>query len=254
MPGILLAPGGPGGGASSAAELSLDDTGLVVAKGLNVHAALAALDVWTQAQPRHEGGLIAALPADGARPDGSTYLATDQNGGTPYRMIGGVWKQTGAGVNVSANLIAGPVSMTGAQSFDVKAVGAVATDVPGMSINVPASAKGVLLRHKWEVQCNSGTAANASSVRVTATITDNANAVIASGAFTAIQVGAAALVLSGQITLEVYLPGPVAAATYKLRAQTAAAVPANWTSALLMPANGNGGANSKDNLYALAIG
>jgi len=201
----------------------------------------------------HEAGLLSALPANGARPNGSTYLATDQNGGTPYKMVAGSWVQSGAGTNVTSNIIAGPVQMTGATSVDVKAIGAVATDVPGMSINVPANARGVLLRHKWEVQANSGTAAAGSNLRVIAFITDNANVVVASGGLTLVQVTAAAVIFQGQIVLEAYLPGPVAAGTYKLRVQLASAAPANWTSALLFPGNGNGGANSADNFYAISV-
>lgn len=200
--------------------------------------------------PTNEYGLLSAMPANGSRPNNSTYFATDQYGGTVYRMVAGVWTQQSAGVNqASGQIIAGPAQLT--TSFDVKAVGTSITDVPLMSIAVPASARPVLLRAKFEVQANSGTAAANSALTIRAVIADAANNNLAEGPVTFVQVAAAAVIFTGTITLELYLPTPVAAATYKIRASTTVAVPANWTSAFLLPGNGIA-AGVADNFYAQA--
>lgn len=204
---------------------------------------------WT-AGPLHYGGPLANMPANGAWPDGSTWEATDQNGGTPWKMIAGAWVQEAPGVTQASGMVlAGPAQLTA--SFDVKAVGVTATDVTGMSIAVPASARPVLLRAKFEIQSNSGTAAAGAAMRIQVQLTDNANTVVDAGTVVYVQVTAAAVVFASQIVLERWLPAPVAAATYKVRAMLLAAAPANWTSAFLLPSNGSG-ATAADNLYALA--
>lgn len=193
-------------------------------------------------------GPLANMPANGSQPDGSTYFATDQFGGTLYEMVAGAWVQTSAGVNqASGQMIAGPAQLTA--QFDVKAVGMVVTDIPGMSIAVPASSRPVLLRAKFEIQANSGTSAAGAALRLQLQMTDNANAIVAEGMQVFVQVVAAAVVYAGQIYLEAYLPAPVVATTYKIRAVLLAAAPANWTSAYILPANG--AAAVPDNFYAV---
>lgn len=178
------------------------------------------------------------------------FWAKDENGGTPYWSNGLTWRKMAAGVTeASGQIIAGPVQFTGTQ-FDVKAVGITATDVPGMSINVPASSRAVFLRARFSIQANTGTAANASLVTMQLLLTDAANTILDLAAETILQVGTTANVRQGQLIIECYLPAPVIAATYKLRAKTQAAVPANWTSALLLP--GYGTAGVPDNFYAVA--
>lgn len=234
----------------TASNVTINASGLAVVTGANVQAALASLDAWANGRPTNETGTLAAMPANGARPNNSTYFATDQYGGTTYRMVAGAWMQQSAGVTqASGQMIAGPVQLT--SQFDVKAVGVTVADVTGMSLAVPASSRPVLLRAVLEVQSNSGTAAAGAAMRVQALLTDNANTIVSASAIAFVQVTASAVIFAGQITLEKYLPAPVAAGTYKIRALLLAAAPANWTSALLLPNNSTGAAPA-DNFYALA--
>lgn len=148
---------------------------------------------------------------------------------------------------VTGSIIAGPVQLT--NQFDIKAVGTVQTDVTGMSLAVPASTRPVILRFKGEIQMNTGTAAAGSALTVQVFITDNSNSVVAESAVTAEQVSTGtATVETGTALCEAILPAPVAGGTYKIRAKTTAAVPTNWTSALILPGNSTG----TDNFYAVA--
>lgn len=178
-------------------------------------------------------GLLADLPPDGSLVDGSSYLATDQYGGTPYEMVDGVWVPSGAGVGQASGLtVAGPVKLSSA--FDVKAVGTTKTDVTGMSLAVPASSRPVKLRFRATVCLNGGTATSGALLIVKVVITDSANNILAAVSPSALSSGASALQVRDTI-VEYNLPAPVAAAAYKVRAFTGQAVPSGWTIATIDP-------------------
>lgn len=115
--------------------VSFTDTGLVVVKGTNVKAALTAIDVWTQSRPTHEAGTLAQMQA-ATRPDGSTWLVTDQYRNTPYKRVAGAWVQAGAGVAEGAKgliqqaLFTAPLSVVFAGSGSANKL-----DVPGATVS-----------------------------------------------------------------------------------------------------------------------
>lgn len=208
-------------------------------------AALAAL-------PQRLHGDLADLPADGAVPDGSTYFAEDQWGGTPYEMMSGAWVQTAPGITQELGIIAGPVFLPLANQVDVKAIGNVPTDIGGMSLNVPANDGPVLLKAKFEVQFTTGTAAANATCRLVIAITDAANVALDSSISQAQQGSAAAsLTDTDKVVLEAFLPGPVAGGVYKVRTWLVANAPANWGTAVILP--GNTLAGVQDHFYALGL-
>lgn len=195
----------------------------------------------------HTAGTLANLPANGSQPDGSTYLATDQNGGTPYLMVAGTWVQESAGVSQATGTVAGPVQLGAA--FSVLAVGTTWTDVPLMSINVPASSRPVMIRFKCEAVITTGTAAANSSARIWLALTTAAGVLVELGEF-GTYVSGTSYQIAGHIAIEHYLAAPVTAATYKLQARMQAAT-AGLTTASLTPSNGLVG-GAQDNLVAVA--
>lgn len=182
-----------------------------------------------------EYGSLAAMPANGARPDGSGYFVTDQNGGTLYLMEAGVWNQATPGVSVGVSGdAAGPVLFS--STFDIKAVGTTETDIPGMSIAVPASPnKGILLEFTSTVLLATGSATANSAVIAQILLTDAANNRKAGAFPTAVAVNVSSHLDCRDIVLRFYLPAPVAAGTYKLRAKCGSAVPSGWNSVSLDP-------------------
>lgn len=179
-------------------------------------------------------GPLANLPADGSVPDNSTYFADDENNGTPYRMVNGVWVQEAAGVSeASGSYAAGPVKLT--NSIDFKAVANAITDMPGMSINVPDSpTRSIRLRFVSQILGNGGTSPVGSLVIAQLFLTDNANAVKA-GSFVSVVSFGVSVLQAANLVVELDLPAPVAAGTYKLRYKTSAAIPANWSAMLIDP-------------------
>jgi hypothetical protein len=190
----------------------------------------------------------------GSRPSAATFgvgwYLSDENGDTLYHSDGSAWTQVAAGVSwPSGQMVAGPAQL--ANSFDVKAVGTTVTDVTGMTIAVPASAsRPVLLKALFQTILNGGTSTAGSLLTVQLYITDNSNNPLAEGAITITSL-ASSKSIAGQIPMELYLPSPVSAATYKVRAACAAAVPTNWSGASLIP--GHGVSGSVSNFYALTV-
>jgi len=195
----------------------------------------------TDAAPKY--GLLSAMPANGATPNGSLYFATDQAGGTLYEQIAGVQTPITVGLaNAVTGFAVGPAILS--STFDIKAIGTTPTDVTGLSLSVPASAvRGIMLRFKAEAIMNGGTATANALLRMLLTITDNSNNVLSENGMAITSVALSRNIL-GSITVEKWLPAPVSAATYKIRAFTAEAVPANWTSAALQPGYGAVGAEN----------
>lgn len=149
----------------------------------------------------------------------------------------------------SGQMVAGPAQLSA--FFDVLAVGNAAfADVTGMSIAVPASpTRGVMLRFKGETSINMNTVASGSINSILAVITDNSNNQLTMDAAPAVSTGAS-LGQSGKLNLEAFLPAPVAAATYKVRAKMASAVGAA-SLARIIPSYGLV-AGAVDNFYAEA--
>lgn len=234
--------------AHDASAVSVNPSGLVVITTSNVQAALAQLDSWANGRPTNESGLLSALPANGTRPNNSTYFATDQFGGTAYRMVNGAWAQQSAGVTqAGGQIIAGPAQFS--STMDLKAIGATVTDVPGMSLAVPASARPVLLKAYFNIVVATGTAAAGATVRPALAITDVNNNILGIGIITIPQITAASAPGQYELNPEAYLPAPVAGGTYKLRAYIVSAAPAGWTSVNLSSGYTGTGIN---NFYAVA--
>lgn len=63
-----------------------------------VGADIKSLNTQIAAVPTHETGIFSARPANGGRVNGSTYFATDDNGGTLYEMSAGAWLKVTPGV------------------------------------------------------------------------------------------------------------------------------------------------------------
>lgn len=221
-----------------ASAVRFDDTGLFVVKGASVEAALTAVDAWANARPRSGDGHLAQLPADADAtwPNDSTYFVDDQFGGVTYRKVAGHWTQQAAGVlqNTGWQLAAGPVLMP--SLFDVKAVGTTETDIPLMSIAIPASAaRGILIRFRSIAVIATGTASSGSGVTIQLYLADSANNHV-SGDFPGGQsVAGAAFANLRTVVIEKYLAPPVAAMTYKLRARLSAAAPSGWGGATIDP-------------------
>lgn len=182
----------------------------------------------------YESGTLANLPANGARADGYTYFATDQNGGTMYQMIAGVWVQVAAGVNTAAGqIIAGPVQIT--SQCDVRAFGTTMTDVNSMTLSVPASSRPVMLRAFFQGVINMGASSSGTTNAIWVVIADTANNNLTLSSLSVVSTGAQ-IGQSSTIGIEYYLPAPVSAATYKIRARMAGT--ASPVSALLNPSYG----------------
>lgn len=196
-----------------------------------------------------EYGLLANLPANGARPNGSEYFATDQNGGTLYMMVSGVWQQEAPGVSqYSGQIVAGPVLFSG--NVDVKAMGITITDLAGMAINVPASARPVIVRTRLSVSIDMGTSPVGTTNGVWLLLRDSANNNLYMDAVSKVSVGAA-MGQNDKLVIEHYLPAPVSAITLKLSARMATAAQAGVGNVRI--ANGYAVVGQGEPFYAQAV-
>jgi hypothetical protein len=95
-------------------------------------------------------GLLAARGSAGAFPSGSTYLATDDNGGTLYQTNGVSWAPCGAAVNVGSTgtghtIQDEGVSLSQRANLDFVGAGVTATDDAGNNktiVTIPGSGTG----------------------------------------------------------------------------------------------------------------
>lgn len=135
--------------AHASSAVSVNPSGLAVVNSANVQAALAQLDAWAAGRPTRESGTLAARPAASARNAGSVYFATDDNGGTEYRVFGGAWVKTSPGLTeaTAATEIAYAENVTGTVTAASSTGGAGAlVDVPACNIVVPPSTRPVWIR------------------------------------------------------------------------------------------------------------
>lgn len=109
-------------GSTVASGVSVTTSGLVIITHTDVQAALADLDAWASTRPTAESGLLTAMPANGSRPDNSTYFATDQNSGTVYRMVAGVWQKQSPGLDEVAGVELGYAELTTTQTVSAHTI------------------------------------------------------------------------------------------------------------------------------------
>lgn len=147
------------------------------------------------------------------------------------------WTKSGTLVAPSAG-----VEIDSAEStiqFDVKAVGTTLTDVPGLSIMVPAAeaTQPYYIDFTCPTQISPGTAAINTFVQIGIYILDLGGAAYGFGVASGQQGSAtsAALNLGNSIAITRRVdPHPTVDRTYKAQAKTMQAVPANWSAALLL--------------------
>ncbi len=146
-------------------------------------------------------------------------------------------------------LVVAPAFLTSA--VDCQAVGTTLTDMPGMSLGIPASTKSVIVRARICVVATTGTSAAASVITPQIFLTDSANVNYATDSHTFQPVTAASVIIRASLFLECVLVAPVSAMTMKLRYKLLGATPANWTAVSYSPQFLIGGSTPGDALYAV---
>lgn len=92
-----------------------------------------------------EYGLLSARPANGARPNGSRYFATDDAGGTVYTMVTGVWTKAAPGVleTPGVELYYGEINVTETTTALVAAAAAFTT--VDLTVTIPNQVRPILV-------------------------------------------------------------------------------------------------------------
>lgn len=157
----------------------------------------------------HESGLLSNLPANGSRVNNSTYFATDQNGGTTYRMVSGAWVQSAMGVAQSGGRELAFAAASAAAS------GTTVFDVTGCTITFTVTNRPVYVTALVPLVTSS--AANGA---FTLTISDNANTETAAILDVTSPTAGNGSGGGNQLLERISVPGTY---TRKLRAQTGAA-------------------------------
>lgn len=119
-------------------------------------------------------------------------------------------------------------------SFDVQAQGITPADVTSISITVQPTSRPFKLHAYLMCASNSGTAAANATLQMIFHITDNSNNILGYGADTHVAITNVSSVRRSTVDVWTEEQAAIAVATtYKLRARTGAAVPANWSIAQL---------------------
>lgn len=214
-------------GAHAASAVSVNPSGLIVVTSNNVQGALGQLDAWANARPTNESGLVAALPANGSRPNNSTYFATDLNGGTTYRMVAGAWVQQAPGVNAVAGQELDYSQLNNATFTPVN--DNTWQTIPGIQVTVPAGRAAYVTARFLLLLKIGGVAVNA-DIAISARIVDNGITTVPNGDNIRVFGNGGAvgnnIYNNRTVTMAARIPAPAAATVYICQIQVPAVVPA----------------------------
>lgn len=152
----------------------------------------------------HTGGLFASRPSAGTVTNGSTYYATDVNGGTLYTHQSGAWAQAAPGVTEASGFELARTEITSTPSG---VSSTTLTDVSSLSINFATGSRPALIRLVCP-QCSNNTAGSGGRIAIA-----NSAGTVLSDAVGDSPTANGIL----QISVEARIPASTAAETYKVQ-------------------------------------